>query len=153
RSRRAADRLPRALTRKHLSRLLAIALPAALAAVLLVAVPAGAGLITPEHGGSPNADAIDTLDKLILAVAVVVFLGVEGALIWAMVKFRKRKGAVPAQIHGNTRLEIGWTVGAAAILIFLIVFTFIELPKIKNPAPSGANGLQFASHAIYASTD
>jgi len=137
----------------RLLRRLAPAVPAALVALAVVAVPAGAGLITPEHGGSPNADSIDTLYKLILAVAVAVFLAVEGALIWAVVKFRKRKGAVAAQIHGNTRLEVGWTVGAAAILIFLVVFTFIQLPKIKDPAPTGANGLQFASDALYASTD
>ena len=41
-----------------------------------------------------------------------------------------------AQIHGNTRLEIGWTVGAALLLVFLTVVTFVMLPGIKNPAPS-----------------
>ncbi len=78
---------------------------------------------------------------------------VEGALLWAFFKFKAKKGAVAAQIHGNTRLEIGWTVGAAAILVFLVVFTFIKLPDIKNPAPNSPNGLQFASNALYASTD
>jgi cytochrome c oxidase subunit 2 len=120
---------------------------------MLAAVPAGADLLSPESGGSPNADAIDTLYKLILAIAIVVFIGVEGALLWSIFKFRARKGAVAAQIHGNTRLEVGWTVGAAAILIFLIVFTFIKLPEIKNPPPSDPNGLQVASDAVYASTD
>jgi heme/copper-type cytochrome/quinol oxidase subunit 2 len=52
-----------------------------------------------------------------------------------MVKFRARKGQTAAQIHGNTRLEIGWTVGAFLILVFITVFTFITLPGIKNPAP------------------
>jgi cytochrome c oxidase subunit 2 len=41
-----------------------------------------------------------------------------------------------AQIHGNTKLEIGWTVGAAVILIFITFFTFLKLPDIRNPAPS-----------------
>jgi cytochrome c oxidase subunit 2 len=151
------DRLPRALAPDALAgsprRLLSLALVAALAASLLVVAPAGADLISPESGGSPNADAIDTLFKLILAIAIVVFLGVEGALLWSVFKFRARKGAVAAQIHGNTRLEIGWTIGAAAILIFLIVFTFIQLPDIKDPPATGPNGLQTADAAIYASTD
>jgi cytochrome c oxidase subunit 2 len=112
-----------------------------------------AGAFTPESGGSPNADDISTLYKLIGIIAIVVFVAVEGALIWALFKYRSRKGAVAAQIHGNTRLEVGWTVAAASILIFLVVFTFIKLPEIKNPARTGANGLQFASSAIYASTD
>ena len=62
---------------------------------------------------SPNAESIDTLYKIILAVAAVVFVGVEGALLYSLIKFRARKDAVPAQIRGNTRLEIGWTLGAA----------------------------------------
>ncbi len=139
------DRLPPALSRKTI--LLALGLTLALSA------NAFAGVITPESGGSPNADDISTLYKLIGVIAIIVFVVVEGALLWALVKFKAKKGAVAAQIHGNTRLEIGWTVGAAAILIFLVVFTFIKLPSIKDPAETGANGLQFASSAIYASTD
>ena len=42
-------------------------------------------------------------------IALVIFVGVEGALGYALYRFRARKGAVAAQIHGNTRLEIGWT--------------------------------------------
>src|SRR6185436_17647911 len=114
---------------------------------------ASAGWLIPERGGSPNADDIATLYILIGILAIIVFVVVEGALIWAFFKFRASKGRVAAQIHGNTRLEVGWTVGAAALLIFLVVVTFVMLPGIKNPAPTGANGLQFASSALYASTD
>jgi cytochrome c oxidase subunit 2 len=120
---------------------------------LALTTNAFAGAFTPESGGSPNADDISTLYKLIGIIALVVFVAVEGALLWAFFKFKARKGAVAAQIHGNTRLEIGWTVAAAAILIFLVVFTFIKLPAIKDPAQSGPNGIQFASSALYASTD
>ncbi len=134
-------------------RRLALALPLAVGASLVLAGTAFAGAFVPESGGSPNADDIATLYKLVAVIALIVFVVVEGALLWALFKFRARKGAVAAQIHGNTRLEIGWTVGAAAILIFLVVFTFVELPSIKNPAPTGKNGLQFASDAVYASTD
>jgi cytochrome c oxidase subunit II len=132
---------------------LALAALAAVAGLLVAAGPAFSDAFTPESGGSPNADDIDTLYKLIGILAIIVFVAVEGALLWAFFKFKARKGAVAAQVHGNTRLEIGWTVGAAALLVFLVVVTFIMLPDIKNPAPTGKNGLQFASSAIYASTD
>ena len=145
----APDRLRRALARTSLIR----ALFPALLGVLLVASPASADWLTPESGGSPNADNIDSLYKLILILAVIIFVGVEAALIWATIKFKAKKGAVAAQIHGNTRLEILWTAIPAAILVFLVVFTFIKLPGIKNPAPNGPNGLEFASSALYASTD
>ncbi len=126
------------------SRRLAFAVLVALLALLAFAGAAFADALTPESGGSPNADEIDSLYKLILGVAVVIFLGVEGALIYSLVKFRARKGAVAAQIRGNTRLEVGWTVGAALILVVLAAFTFAKLPSIRNPPNSGTNGLQLA---------
>jgi cytochrome c oxidase subunit II len=141
---------------RHRLRALAAAVPAALAGTLVLAPAASAGWFLPESGGSPNADAIRTLYILIALVALVIFIAVEGLLIYSLVKYRARKGAVAAQIHGNTQLEIGWTVGAAAVLIFLTVFTFVLLDDIKNPARSDidANGNPVsASNVLYASTD
>jgi cytochrome c oxidase subunit 2 len=137
----------------HRRRALAMAAFAALAGLMVSAGPVFADAFTPESGGSPNADDIDTLYKLIGILAIIVFVAVEGALIWALLKFKARKGAIAAQVHGNTRLEIGWTVGAAVLLVFIVVVTFIMLPGIKDPAKTGTNGLQFASNAVYASTD
>ena len=77
---------------------------------------ASAGWFLPESDGSPNANAIRTLYILIVLIALVDLHRRRGALIYSLVKFRARKGRVAAQIHGNTQLEIGWTVGAAAIL-------------------------------------
>ena len=67
----------------------------------------------------------------------MIFVAVEGGLAYALIKFRKRKGAVPAQIRGNTRLEIGWTVAAAVILVGLAVLTFARLSSIQDPPNSG----------------
>ena len=131
-------------------RRLALAVLLALALLLVFAGTAFAGAIVPESGGSPNADDISTLYKLILAVAVVIFIGVEGALFYSLFKFRARKGAVPAQIRGNTRLEVGWTVGAALILVVLAAFTFAKLGDIRNPPNSGPKGLQLADGVLVA---
>jgi cytochrome c oxidase subunit 2 len=124
-----------------------------LALVLALAGPASADFWTPEDGGSPNADRIDSLYKQVLVVATVVFFGVEGVLFWSVFKFKARKGAVAAQIRGNTRLEVGWTVGAAVILIVLAVVTFIQLPGIRNPDATGENGLQLADGVFTAQVD
>jgi cytochrome c oxidase subunit 2 len=114
-----------------------------------------AGILLPERGGSPNADDVAQLYALIMVMATIVFIGVEGSLIWFLLRFRARRGRVAAQIHGNTRLEIGWTVGAAVILVFITVVTFIKLPGIKNPAPStiDASGNKVAATTLFASTD
>jgi cytochrome c oxidase subunit 2 len=108
----------------------------ALLASATLAQTASAGIFLPESGGSPNADGIRTLWILLAILGLIIFIGVEGLLIYSMVKFKARKGSTAAQIHGNTQLEIGWTVGAAVILIFITVFTFIKLGDIKNPAAS-----------------
>jgi cytochrome c oxidase subunit 2 len=115
-----------------------------LAGALVLAPIASADIFTPESGGSPNADDIDTLYKFVLAVAAIVFFGVEGLLLYSLFKFKARKGAVAAQIRGNTRLEIGWTIGAAVILVVLATLTFIKLDDIRNPPDSSPNGLQLA---------
>ncbi len=142
------NRIRRVLGRRCIysrrSRLLA---SLALAALALLAFAAGASAdaFSPESGGSPNADSIDSLYWFVMAVALIVFLGVEGALFYSLIKFKARRGAVPAQIRGNTRLEIGWTVGAALILVVLAVLTFAKLGDIRNPPNSDANGLKLAA--------
>jgi cytochrome c oxidase subunit II len=136
--------------------LLRRALGPALLVLLITAVPASAGVFMPESGGgSPPAEKTRTLYGIIGVLGLIVFLGVEGVLIWCLVKYRAKKGRVAAQIHGNTRLEIGWTVGAAVILVFLTIATFVMLPGIKNPAQSSidANGNPVAANAAFASTD
>jgi cytochrome c oxidase subunit 2 len=141
----------------RLRRLLLALLPA-LAAALIAAPAAHAGFLFPESGGSPNADSIHTLYVMVFVLALVIFAGVEGALFYSLFKYRARKGAQAAQIHGNTKLEVGWTVGAAVILIFITFFTFLKLGSIKDPKPSavdengqtamGQSGFQVASTDI-----
>jgi cytochrome c oxidase subunit II len=133
-------------------RLLLAAFSVAAVAILIGAPSAFADAITPESGGSPNADDIDTLYKLTLYIGIAIFLLVEGTLIWSLVKYRARRGGTADQIRGNTPLEIGWTVGAAAILVVLTVVTFLYLDDIENPPASGPNGLS-ASQAQFASVD
>jgi cytochrome c oxidase subunit II len=136
--------------------LLRRALAPAVLALLVTAFPAAAGVILPEaDGGSKQAEDTQTLYLIVLIIAIVVFAGVEGVLIYCLVRYRARRGRVAAQIHGNTRLEIGWTVGAAVILVFLTVATFVMLPGIKDPAPSDIdiNGNPVAQNAAFASRD
>ena len=101
-----------------------------------------AGLFVPRDGsGSPNAEGIQTLYLIVFILGMVIFFAVEALLVYTLVKFRWRRGGTPpAQIRGNTPLEMGWTIGAAAILVVLTIVTFIFLPGIKDPAGSKPNG-------------
>jgi cytochrome c oxidase subunit II len=141
--------IPRALPRRR-----AFLLAVAGAAVLLLALApiASADWLTPESGGSPNANSIDTLYKIVLYIGIAIFILVEGLLLYAVVKFRRRRGGPePAMVHGNTPLEVGWTIGAALIVAVIAVITFIYLPQIKNPPNTGPDGLQQLAGVDYAS--
>ena len=133
-------------------RLLLAALVAVVFASLAWAPSALAGAFTPESGGSQNANDIDTLYRLSLYIGIVIFLLVWGTLIWSLVKYRARRDGRADQIRGNTPLEVGWTVGAASILVVLAVVTFLYLDDIENPPASGPNGLS-AAQAQFATID
>src|SRR4051794_6709676 len=147
--------ISRALARSSVPRrrLAGAALFAAVLVLLAAAGPALAGVVTPEKPASPNAEDIDTLYKITLYIAIVIFLIVECTLMWSLVRHRARRGAADAvQVRGNTPLELGWTVAAALILVVLATVTFLYLGGIKNPTPSGPGGLQ-AQKAEFASID
>jgi cytochrome c oxidase subunit 2 len=131
--------------RRRRSRVLVLLL-VAFAVALVLPGAALANFFTPKSGGSPNANQIDSLYKIILYIAAVVFVAVEGALFYSVIRFRARRSKVAAQIHGNTPLEIGWTVAAALVLVVLTVVTFVKLPSIIDPPNSnGASAYLSAS--------
>lgn len=73
----------------------------------------------------------------ILWVAGGVFLIVEGGILWIALRFRHRKGhdRMPPQVHGNTRLEIGWTIAPAVVLAFVMVPTIGLIWELAERPP------------------
>ncbi len=129
-----------------------LAAAAALLIPLGAAAPALADTFTPEHGGSPNADRINTLYIIAGIMGLVVFIGVEILIIYCVVKFRrKRNDPMPVAVHGNVPLELGWTIGAIVLVSIVAAISFIALPGIIHPDRTGANGAQLAAGVPYAS--
>ena len=123
-----------------------------IAALLVPASSSFADFIAPQSGGgTPNAEGIRSLYLWIFGFGCIVFFGVGGLLIWTVWKFRASKGAVAVRVHGNNRLEVGWTVGAALLLVLISVVTFLKLDQIKNPPNSSANGLATPKNVSFAS--
>lgn len=83
---------------------------------------------------SPEASSIAGLWWGIFGVAVVVFVLVEGALLWTVLRFRNRKPEEAVQIHGNTKLELAWTAAPALILVVVMGFSFRAMADIRAPA-------------------
>lgn len=76
--------------------------------------------------GSAEAVSVDSLFNFMLAIAVVVFLIVEGGIIYSIIRFRRRPGDETdgAPIHGNTALEITWTAIPAVIVVVLSILSY-----------------------------
>jgi cytochrome c oxidase subunit 2 len=69
-----------------------------------------------------------------LIVALVVFFGVEGAIVYALFRFRKKSDDLPPQTHGSTVVEIIWTTIPVVIVITLFTYAFIVLRDVENTA-------------------
>src|SRR5438046_10642865 len=67
---------------------------------------------------------VDFLFKILIYAGTAVFIFVEGILVLALIKFRRRPGQPePKHVHGNTTLEITWTVIPALILLLIAIPT------------------------------
>jgi cytochrome c oxidase subunit II len=73
------------------------------------------------YGVTTNSQSIYNLHMLVFAVCCVIAAVVFGLIIYCLYHFRKSKGAVAAQFHENTKLEIIWTAIPFLILIGLAI--------------------------------
>jgi cytochrome c oxidase subunit 2 len=89
----------------------------------------------------------DALFQLIIKLGVVVFILVFVLLIVTMWKYRTRPGQrEPEHVHGNTTLEILWTIIPALVLLWIAVPTVRTIFKTEAPAPAGALQVQVIGH-------
>lgn len=98
---------------------------------ILLAVATTAPQTASAHGPSTGGAGIESVWQLFnitLLMAIPVFLLVEGLIIFAVLRYRRRRAdEMPEQVHGNTALEITWTVLAFAIITVLFVLTLRAL--------------------------
>ena len=84
----------------------------------------------------PISQMIHNLSTPVFLVAAVVFVIVEFGTLALVLKFRKRKDddgdELPAQTHGNTKLELGWTILPALVLGVVAVGTVGTLININS---------------------
>jgi cytochrome c oxidase subunit 2 len=83
---------------------------------------------------------VDGLFKILIWAGVGVFIFVEAVLVVALVKYRQRPGMPdPEHVHGNTALEITWTVIPALVLIIIAIPTVRSI--FRTQAPANPNSL------------
>jgi cytochrome c oxidase subunit II len=88
----------------------------------------------------PEARTIKELSDPVFLIAGIVFVFVQGGVLYLAWRFRKRRdddGSIPGQVHGNTKLELGWTILPALILAGVggaTVLTILDLDDRPDDA-------------------
>lgn len=133
---------------------------AAMLAVGLIASALGIALALAIDwfpvAASSQADQIDTLWDVCIALSVPIFVLVLVVVLYSVWKFRMRPGEENLDgppIHGNTRLEIIWTAIPALLIFGIVTFAYVTLvdteKKAANTMIVEVVGQQFAWQFTY----
>ncbi|MBA2462563.1 MAG: cytochrome c oxidase subunit II [Actinobacteria bacterium] len=118
--------------------------PAVLCALLLTTPAlAGNGGVAPVEPASPNAERINDSYYWVSIFTGAIFVLVQATLIIFIVRYRRRRRARTedgAQVHGNTNIELAWTIAPVLILVAIGTFVFYKLPGIQNVPDASAQG-------------
>jgi cytochrome c oxidase subunit 2 len=101
---------------------------------------------SPLNPASPDAKTEFNLYSLVFWIAVVVFILVEGLLLLFIVKYRHKPGRKASQVHGNTRLEIGWTIAPALLLAIIAVPTVTTIFALAQKPTGNVLNVTVAGH-------
>jgi cytochrome c oxidase subunit 2 len=124
----------------YLLRFASVLIIAFLPPVALAAPP------SPLDPASQEAQHIANLYWLTFGIAVVIFLVVEGLLLYAVIRFRQRDPAViPPKVHGSTPLEIAWTAAPAIVLLIIFVLMVRTMSAAATP-PTEAMPVKVIAH-------
>jgi cytochrome c oxidase subunit II len=91
-------------------------------------VLAGCGSYPGVTEQSKNAH---DLYNLMFVIATAIFLLVEGLIVWAVLRYRRRDDELPPQFHGNNLLEVGWTLGPLLIVAALFWFSWQAQHRVE----------------------
>lgn len=98
----------------------------------------------------PHSDfgrEIDFLWDRLLLLGTIVFILVEGVLIFIIAKYRRKDNqTTPPQTHGSTKLEITWTLIPAVLLVFIAVPTVRTIFITEAQAAPGSLQIDVTGH-------
>jgi heme/copper-type cytochrome/quinol oxidase subunit 2 len=102
-------------------------------------------LLGPETAHSPNADDMTTLYWVMLVLAVILVVAINGALVALAVRYRGGRGRTPRRLRsrGRAQLTVAGAFGllAAAVFVAGVVYT----SRASDVEASGPDGLQSAA--------
>jgi cytochrome c oxidase subunit 2 len=118
---------------------------AALAGVAILLTGCGPEVVQPYSTISPQTDKandIQTLYQIIFWAALIIFIGVQVAIGYTALRFRRRGEERPEQVHGSRKLEMAWTIIPAIILLVLFIPNAQVIFKHAEAAVNTPNAMQ-----------
>ena len=109
--------------------------------VLLALALALAACSDPQTTVDPKSDFADDIQFVYLLtfwLGMAVFVGILALTVGLAFWYRERPGRVAKQIHGNTRLEIVWTLIPVVLVVVMAVPTWQVIADSSKPAPDDA---------------
>lgn len=95
---------------------------------------------------TPQLQSILDISTFVFAVAILIFVGVEAALLYAIFRFRERGDDRPAaRFVSNQRLEIAWTIAPLAVLVVVFALMLGAMQRI-SAAPADALVVRVIGH-------
>ena len=104
------------------------------AALFLLTAACSQGYQSTWDPIGPVAEKQLQLFNVLLWTMVAVFVLVEGALLYIVIRYRRRPGQPrPPQIHGHTALEVTWTIVPTALILGLGIWSVFTLFELDQP--------------------
>ena len=107
---------------------------------LMALLVGGCGGPYAQSAMQPASEIAQRLQDLFASIfwwAVAVFVIVEGALLLTVLKFRAGRGQdesqAPKHVHGNTLVEVAWTLAPAVVLVMIAVPTIATIWEVDLP--------------------
>lgn len=132
-----AIRIPPALSRRKIFLVSAVAL----LALAVGAAPAHAIELAPPTPHSPNAEGIRVAYWVTMIVALLLIIGVNAALIAAVVRYRSRRGREARRVaagRGALRPVIG---ALSALALALFIYGVVQATEVRQVEAAGPEGL------------
>ena len=92
-----------------------------------------AGCLLPPTPKTDAGQDVFNLYLIVLGLAAIVFIGVEGFILYAVFQYRRKPGdeVLPEQLHGNNTVEIIWTAIPTVIVFVLFFFSMLTLSEVE----------------------
>ena len=86
----------------------------------------------PPQAATRQARDVRGLYDIVFALAIAIFLAVEGLIVWSILRYRRKPtdDELPAQTHGNNLVEIIWTLIPTVIVLYLFFVSWQTLTTV-----------------------